>query len=117
MGRKFGLYDKALFHTNVTEMRWDEATLRYTIKTDRGDSIRARFVIVASGLLAKIQLPKVPGLDKYKGAAFHTSRWRYDITGGSCLEKLDKLGDKRVAIIGTGATAMWVECWVRAAGF
>jgi cation diffusion facilitator CzcD-associated flavoprotein CzcO len=107
IAKKFGFYEKALFHTLTTEMRWDETIKRWRIRTSRGDDIRARFVIMANGLLNTPKLPGVPGIHGFKGKMFHTARWDYSYTGGSRQNPvLDKLADKRVAIIGTGATAI-----------
>ena len=107
VARRFGLYDGALFHTLVTGLRWDEAIKRWRITTDRGDDIRARFVVMANGLLNIPKLPGIPGIHDFKGKLFHTARWEYDYTGGSqTAPVLDRLADKRVAIIGTGATAV-----------
>jgi cyclohexanone monooxygenase len=107
VARRYGLYEKALFHTVVTALRWDESIRRWRIHTDRGDEIRARFVIMANGLLNIPKLPGIPGIGRFKGKMFHTSRWDYGYTGGSCREpELTELTDKRVAIIGTGATSV-----------
>ncbi len=107
IAQRFGLYDNALFHTLIKGMRWDEEVKRWRIATDRGDDIRARFVIMANGLLNIPKLPGIPGIHEFKGKMFHTARWEYDYTGGSCENPvLDKLADKRVAIVGTGATAI-----------
>ncbi len=104
---RFDLYEQALFHTLVKGMRWDESIQRWLITTDRGDKIRARFVIMANGLLNIPKLPGIPGIHDFKGKMFHTARWEYDYTGGTQKNPvLDKLKDKRVAIIGTGATAI-----------
>ncbi len=105
--RRYDLYDKALFHTLVDTLCWDEERQRWRITTQQGDEIRARFVILANGLLNIPKLPGIPGIHEFKGHKFHTARWDYDYTGGE--EKnpvLDKLGDKRVALVGTGATAI-----------
>lgn len=104
---KYQLGENALFHTLVTSLQWDEDIKRWRVKTNRGDEIRARFVIMANGLLNIPKLPNIPGIHDFKGKMFHTSRWEYDYTGGSYRNPvLDKLGDKKVAIIGTGATAI-----------
>jgi cyclohexanone monooxygenase len=108
IGRHFGLYDKALFQTEVTELRWDEAGARWLVSTNRGDAIRARFVVMSTGPLHRPKLPGIPGIESYRGHAFHTSRWDYAYTGGDADGGLDRLKDKRVGIIGTGATA--VQC-------
>ena len=107
IAKKFELYEGALFHTMVTSVRWDEAIKRWHITTDRGDDIRARFVIMANGLLNIPKLPGIPGIHEFKGKMFHSARWEYDYTGGDQKNPvLDKLADKRVAIIGTGATSV-----------
>jgi cation diffusion facilitator CzcD-associated flavoprotein CzcO len=106
IARQFGFYKGALFHTLINAMRWDETIKRWRVNTDRGDEIRARFVVMANGLLNTPKLPGVPGIKDFKGRMFHTARWEYDYTGGSYENPvLDKLADKRVAIIGTGASA------------
>ena len=107
IAEKFGFADQALFHTLITSLKWDEASARWIIVTDRGDELRARFVIMGCGVLNMPKLPGISGIAKFKGKMFHTSRWEYDYTGGSCDNPvLDKLRDKRVAIVGTGATAI-----------
>lgn len=108
IGRHFQLYDKAMFQTAVTSMTWSEDDQRWTVETSRGDNLRARFVVLAGGGLHLPKLPGIPGLETFKGHSFHTSRWDYDYTGGDSTGKLAKLSDKRVGIIGTGATA--VQC-------
>jgi len=108
IGEKFDLYKGALFQTEVTELRWDEDASRWTVKTNRGDALRARFVVMANGPLHRPKLPGIPGVEGFKGHSFHTSRWDYEYTGGDSNGGLAGLKDKRVAIIGTGATA--VQC-------
>jgi cyclohexanone monooxygenase len=109
IGRQFGLYDDALFHTRVTELEWDGGRSRWIIRTDRGDAFTAQFVSMGTGPLHVPKLPGIPGLESFRGHSFHTSRWDYAYTGGdSNGAPMDKLGDKRVAVIGTGATA--VQC-------
>jgi cation diffusion facilitator CzcD-associated flavoprotein CzcO len=107
IAEKYGFADKALFHTLIKGLRWDDSIQRWRISTDRGDELRARHVIMACGVLNMPKLPGIPGIAKFKGKMFHTSRWEYDYTGGSCSNPvLDKLADKKVAIVGTGATAI-----------
>ncbi|MGI9328167.1 MAG: flavin-containing monooxygenase, partial [Pseudomonadales bacterium] len=98
MAEKFGFYDHCLFHTTVEETEWDEATGRWTVTTDRGDRMRARFVVLANGILTTPKLARIEGMEKFQGESFHTSRWNYNID----------LKDKRVGILGTGATAVQV---------
>ena len=105
----FGLYDGALFSTEVTDLTWDEGTSRWIVHTNRGDRIRARFVTMGTGPLHRPKLPGIPVLVYFGGLCFHTSRCDFDYTGGAYSgAPMDKLGDKRVGIIGTGATA--VQC-------
>jgi cyclohexanone monooxygenase len=108
IGEHFDLYRRTLFQTQIGEIRWDEGSKSWTISTDRGDSLRARFVVMSNGPLNRPKLPGIPGIDSFKGHTFHTSRWDYAYTGGDTTGGLTKLADKRVAIIGTGATA--IQC-------
>ncbi|MEM9569952.1 MAG: NAD(P)/FAD-dependent oxidoreductase [Pseudomonadota bacterium] len=109
IGDQFGLYDQALFHTEVTAVEWQEETSRWLIKTSRGDAFTAKYVGMGTGPLHVAKLPGIAGIETFKGKAFHTSRWDYAYTGGTPDgAPMDKLADKRVAIIGTGATA--VQC-------
>ncbi|MGC2491561.1 flavin-containing monooxygenase [Candidatus Binatus sp.] len=104
----YHLYDNACFQTRVSELRWDEDAARWIVSTDRGDAMRARFVVMATGPLNRPKLPAIPGIDDFEGHTFHTSRWDYEYTGGDHSGRLTKLADKRVAVIGTGATA--IQC-------
>ncbi len=106
IGKHFDLYRAALFQTTVTSVVWQGASDVWEVRTDRGDTIRARFVVRANGAINKPQVPAVPGINTFKGKIFHTSRWDYEYTGGNQHGNLDRLQDKRVAIVGTGATAI-----------
>jgi cyclohexanone monooxygenase len=108
IGRHYDLYRRALFQTKVTRIAWDEITARWTVESDRGDTIRARFVTVGQGPLAKVKLPSTPGIRDFKGRIFHSSRWDYGYTGGDAASRMTGLADKRVAVIGTGATAVQI---------
>ena len=108
IGEKFDLYRDACFQTQITSMAWDDNAERCIIKTNRNDRMKARFVVMSNGPLNRPKLPGIPGISSFKGHTFHTSRWDYRYTGGSSLGGLDNLRDKRVGIIGTGATA--VQC-------
>jgi len=108
IARKFDLYRDVLFQTEVTEMHWDDTISRWIVKTNRNDAMKARFVVMANGPLHRPKLPGIPGVETFKGHSFHTSRWDYHYTGGDCHGGLTGLKDKRVGIIGTGATA--VQC-------
>ena len=86
-------------------MSWDDAAERWIVQTDRQDRVRARFVCLATGILSRPKLPGIPGIAGFRGHSFHTSRWDFGYTGGDATGGLAKLADKRVAIIGTGASA------------
>ncbi|MEM1433984.1 MAG: NAD(P)/FAD-dependent oxidoreductase [Pseudomonadota bacterium] len=96
ISERYGFYEHCLFHTTVERTDWDEATKRWTVRTDRGDAMRARIVVLANGVLTTPKLARINGMDKFQGEAFHTSRWNYHVD----------LKGKRVGIIGTGATAV-----------
>jgi cation diffusion facilitator CzcD-associated flavoprotein CzcO len=104
IAKKYDLYDLAMFQTTVTSTHWDEKEKLWRLTTDRGDKLSARFVVVANGTLAKPKLSKIKGMETYKGHSFHSSRFDYEY----CGKDLENLKDKRVAIIGTGATAVQI---------
>jgi cation diffusion facilitator CzcD-associated flavoprotein CzcO len=108
IGEKFDLYRDACFQTQIKALTWSEDECRWIVTTNRDDRMRTRFVVMCSGPLNRPKLPGIPGIDSFKGHTFHTSRWDYGYTGGDTNGNLYKLGDKRVAVIGTGATA--VQC-------
>jgi cyclohexanone monooxygenase len=108
VGQYFDLYDNALFQTRVTGIAWQEGSQHWQVATHRNDQIRARFVIQATGPANRPKLPGIPGIRDFKGHSFHTSRWDYGYTGGDHQGGLTRLADKRVAVIGTGATA--IQC-------
>jgi cation diffusion facilitator CzcD-associated flavoprotein CzcO len=109
IGRHYGLYEEALFHTEVQDIAWDDARSVWLIRTQRGDAFTAQFVGLGTGPLHVPKLPGIPGIESFEGHSFHTSRWDYGYTGGDAAgAPMAKLADKRVAIIGTGATA--VQC-------
>lgn len=121
IGRHFDLYEKAYFQTRVVQVEWQEDIKRWEIRTNRGDVVKAQFVIMGAATGAP-KLPGLPGIEDFKGVSFHTSHWDYGFTGGNpnavlwdatspgggATGKLDKLADKKVAVIGTGATA--IQC-------
>jgi cyclohexanone monooxygenase len=109
IARHYRLYEGALFGTQVRSLRWDESLRRWRVTTNHGDDLRARFVIMAAGPFNKPKLPGIPGIKTFQGHTFHTARWEYDYTGGSPTDfQLTGLRDKRVAVIGTGASAVQV---------
>ena len=108
IAKKYGLYENACLQTEVTGMQWDALASRWVIQTNRQDRFKAKFVIMSNGPLHRPKLPGIEGINSFSGHTFHTSRWDYEYTGGDSNGALEGLRDKRVAIIGTGATA--VQC-------
>ncbi|OAL36465.1 hypothetical protein AYO20_04361 [Fonsecaea nubica] len=106
IGKQYDLYSRTLFQTEVLSLRWCASTSSWSVETTRQDSIRARFVIPVAGPLHRPKLPGLPGIESFQGHSFHSSRWDYEYTGGNESGGLTKLADKRVGIIGTGATAV-----------
>jgi cation diffusion facilitator CzcD-associated flavoprotein CzcO len=117
--KRYNLESRILYRSQVTGLEWDESSKAWktglTIrrgpsgKEEKNISVYADFVTLASGLFPYPQVPKVPGLADFKGEMFHTSRWNYDVTGGSsdtAFPEMEKLRGKRVGVIGTGATAI-----------
>ncbi|HVV10470.1 NAD(P)/FAD-dependent oxidoreductase [Amycolatopsis sp.] len=108
IAKHYGLYEDALFQTTVEGMEWEQSRSEWVTRTDRGDEIRSRFVILANGPLTRLKLPAVPGIETFGGTAFHTSRWDFSYTGGTSDTDPTELGDKVVGVVGTGATA--IQC-------
>ncbi|MDQ2649066.1 MAG: NAD(P)/FAD-dependent oxidoreductase [Actinomycetota bacterium] len=109
IGKHFGLYEGALFHTQVTDLEWDDAASRWIVRTDRGDEFTSQFIGMGTGPLHLPKLPGIEGIESFQGHSFHTSRWDYAYTGGDPSgAPMEGLADKRVALIGTGATS--VQC-------
>ena len=102
----YDLYSAACFQTKVTQLEWDDAAACWIVTTDRDDRMMARFVVMCTGPLNRPKLPAIPGIEQFQGHTFHTSRWDYEYTGGDHSGNLHKLADKKVAVIGTGATAI-----------
>lgn len=116
IAQKWKLDNTTLFRSDVQHVAWDDAedlwTIFFTERRGPGveaikHRVKAQYVYLAAGVLTKPQVPKIPGLLSYKGDIFHTSRFNYDVTGGSQDDQtLSNLRDKRVAIVGTAATAV-----------
>jgi len=102
----FDLVSDALFHTGVTQAVWDDVDRRWTVHTDRGDTLSCRYYILAVGILNLMKLPAIPGMDDFAGRAFHTARWDYDFTGGAPGQPMPNLAGKTVALVGTGASGL-----------
>jgi cation diffusion facilitator CzcD-associated flavoprotein CzcO len=109
IGKAYGLYDKALFQTTITGAEWQEDEQRWSVSTDRGDELTADHLVLACGRQSLPKLPNLPGIDVFRPHTFHSSRWDYGYTGGDPTQPdLTNLRDKRVGIIGTGATAVQI---------
>src|SRR2546430_13641489 len=93
---KYDLRRSIHFGTEVTGARWDPDERRWHVSTGRGTEYLARFLVAGTGALHIPNIPTLPGLENFAGTAFHSAQWRhdYDLTG------------KRVAVIGTGASAV-----------
>jgi cyclohexanone monooxygenase len=94
---KYDLKRAFAFKTKVTSAVWEEAARRWSVTTDRGDKVSARFCIMATGCLSVPRAPDFPGQDSFAGAAFHTGRWPHEPVS---FER------QRVAVIGTGSSAI-----------
>lgn len=108
IAERFELVDDALFHTGVTRATWDEGAARWRVRTDRGDDLACRWYVLAVGILNLLKLPAIEGMEDFAGHSFHTARWDYGYTGGGPDQPMDRLGDKVVGLIGTGATGIQV---------
>ncbi|MFC7529752.1 flavin-containing monooxygenase [Actinoplanes sp. GCM10030250] len=108
IAERFDLYADALFHTRVTELRWDSEDAVWDVTTDRGDQFRSRYVVISSGTLTQPKLPGIPGIEEFRGHTFHSSRWDYEYTGGDQTGGLDRLAGKKVAVVGTGASGIQI---------
>ena len=108
IARKFDLYRDACFQTRVETLRWDENESCWIVSTNRKDRMKARYLCLATGPLNRPKLPGLAGIESFQGHSFHASRWDYQYTGGDGTGGLTGLADKRVGIIGTGATS--VQC-------
>jgi cation diffusion facilitator CzcD-associated flavoprotein CzcO len=108
IAHKYDLVDDALFHTRVEKTEWDEGSRRWRIRTDRGDEITAKYVVMAVGILNLMKMPAIPGMDRFRGKSFHTARWDYEYTGGDVHGGLTGLADKVVAVVGNGASG--IQC-------
>lgn len=108
IAQHYDLYGDALFHTRVERAQWNAQHKTWAIETDCGDNLSCQFLILANGPFSEPKIPAIPGLDKFEGRSFHTSRWDYSYTGGASDDHMTNLTDKIVGLVGTGATA--VQC-------
>lgn len=93
-----GLRPHIRFGCEIAEMRFDAATLGWRLLSSTGETIEADVVVNATGPLNRVSIPAIPGLDGFEGTVFHSAQWRHD----------HPLSGKRVALIGTGASAIQI---------
>lgn len=115
--RKYGLQSTAMFQSSVDRLTWNESSKHWDVGiaqkpkggTPCSINISADYVILANGLLNNAKVPKTEGSEKFRGSMFHSARWQYEVTGGtSAVPDMTKLQDKKVGIIGTGASAIQI---------
>jgi cyclohexanone monooxygenase len=94
---RFGVYDRVRFNTEVTGAAWDDAASRWRIETSNG-TYTADLLVAAPGPLSAPSIPDLPGIDSFAGTVFHTATWNHD----------HDLRGRRVAVVGTGASAIQV---------
>jgi cation diffusion facilitator CzcD-associated flavoprotein CzcO len=94
---RFDLKPDIQFGRRVVEVVFDDDTELWMVRTDKGDAVRARFVIPAVGALSTANMPPIKGLSSFAGKCYHTSQWPHDGVDFTA---------KRVGVIGTGATAV-----------
>lgn len=97
VARRFGVLDRVRTGTEVTSASWDEERRRWRLQTSAGPH-EADLLVAACGQLSVPQVPPIPGLGEFAGPAFHTAEWRHDV----------ELAGKRVAVVGTGCSAIQV---------
>ncbi len=95
---RYGLRDRIRLNTKVVGATFDEQAHAWRITTASGEAVSARFMIGATGVFTQPTLPDIPGLESFAGTTMHTARWDHDV----------ELRGKRVAVIGTGASAIQV---------
>ncbi|MFE7392801.1 flavin-containing monooxygenase [Streptomyces sp. NPDC057582] len=94
---RFDIRRSYTFSTSVTSAELDEETLRWTVRTDGGEVLSARFCVFAVGCLSSTHRPGIPGVDRFAGATYHTGEWPH--------EGVDFTG-LRVGVIGTGSSGI-----------
>ncbi len=97
VAESFDLLPLIQFDTSITSARYNDATHSWRVRSDRGDEVSARFLIMATGCLSAANVPDFPGLDSFEGATYHTGQWPRE---GVSFE------GQRVGIIGTGSSAI-----------
>src|SRR5690349_18744289 len=96
VAREEGVHDRIRFGTEVATATYDEGSATWTVATTAGDELVADFLVSAVGQLSRPVIPDLPGLDTFEGPSFHSAQWRHDVD----------LRGKRIAVLGTGASAI-----------
>lgn len=96
--RKHGLEPHIRYGAEVAEARWDEASSNWIVRTRDGQVLETQSLVTATGQLSRPSIPKLPGLERFAGAAFHSAEWPHNCD----------LSGKRVAVVGTGASAIQI---------
>ena len=94
---RFDLRRDIYFRTRVTAASFDEDAATWTVRTDHGDAVTARFLVMATGCLSAAKMPEIPGVNRFRGATYHTAHWPH--------EGVDFTG-MRVGVIGTGSSGV-----------
>jgi cation diffusion facilitator CzcD-associated flavoprotein CzcO len=100
LARKYDLYPRIRFNTKVTSATWDDVEKVYHVTvedvlTGMKDTFDTEVLVSAIGILEVPRFPSIPGLESFKGATWHSAEWNHDL----------ELKNKKVAVIGTGASA------------
>lgn len=96
--RKYKLADRIRLNTGINGATFDEQSGTWALTTEQGETLTARYIIGATGVLTQPKKPDIAGIDRFNGITMHTARWDHQVS----------LKGKRVAIIGTGASALQV---------
>jgi cation diffusion facilitator CzcD-associated flavoprotein CzcO len=97
VAERFDLRRDIVFRTRVAGATWDDEAATWLVRTEHGDAVTTRFLVMATGCLSAAKMPEIPGLDTFKGATYHTAHWPH--------EGVDFTG-KRVGLIGTGSSGV-----------
>jgi len=99
VAERFDLRRSIAFNTGITGAHFDETNNLWVVRTDRGTTHTARFLVTAVGLLSVINYPNIPGRESFRGEMYHTGAYPQDVT----------YAGKRVGVIGTGSTGLQVN--------
>lgn len=97
VARRYNVLDKHIFGCEVESAHWNEATAHWAVQTSRGEFV-AKIVVAAVGALCEPSLPDIAGIENFEGEIFHSAQWNHDAD----------LDGKRIAVIGTGASAIQI---------